>query len=373
MSARRVVTEARSDTPSPRAVLRVVAIVVLSALALYLLYLLRRPITWIVLATFLAVCASGPINLLSRRLSRGASIALVFAGIALAPLIMGLILVPPVVRQGVKLVNELPGYVSKLQQTFQNNAQLRKLDDQYDITGKLQNVAENLIQSIGHTASALVSIGAGVVSSLFAVFTILVMSIFLVSRGPAWVESAVATRPPHQAEALRRALQRISVAIGAYVGGALVQALVAGVAAFIVLSILGVPSPLALSLVVAVLDVIPLLGATLGGVIVGVVTLFSDFPTDTIIWVIFALAYQQFENYVVQPRIQSRAVDLDAFVIVVAALFGGTLAGVLGALLAIPSAAAIQIAVRESLAYRRRHSPRAAEAEPPGVVAEPPP
>jgi predicted PurR-regulated permease PerM len=366
----RVVTEARSDTPSARGVLRVVTIVVLSALALYLLYLLRRPITWIVLAGFVAVCASGPINFLSRRVPRAAAIGLVFAGSILAPLIMGLILVPPVVRQGVKLVNDLPGYVRELQQTFQENPQLRELDAQYDITGKLQNVAEDLIRNFGQAATALVDIGAGVVSSLFALFTILVMAIFLVSRGPVWVEQAVAMRPPHQAEAMRRTLQRISVATGAYVGGALLQALVAGVIAFIVLSILGVPSPLALSLVVAVLDVIPLVGATLGGIIVGVVTLFGDFPIDTIVWAIFALAYQQFENYVVQPRIQSRAVDLDAFVIVVAALFGGTLAGILGALLAIPFAAAIQIAVREFLAYRRRYAAGEFEDEPPGVVAD---
>ena len=365
-------TAPRSDIPSARGVLRVVTIVVLSAIALYLLYLLRRPITWIVLASFLAVCASGPINFLAQKIPRGGAIALVFAGIILAPLIMGLILVPPVVRQGVRLVNDLPGYVRELQQTFQENPQLRELDSQYDLTGKLQNVAEDLIRNFGQAATTLVDIGAGVVSSLFAVFTILVMSIFLVSRGPIWVERAVAMRPPHQAEPMRRALHRISVAIGAYVGGALLQALVAGVIAFIVLSILGIPSPLALSLVVAVLDVIPLVGATLGAIVVGVVTLFGDFPIDTIIWVVFALAYQQFENYVVQPRIQGRAVDLDAFVIVVAALFGGTLAGVLGALLAIPTAAAIQIAAREYLAYRRndgsevfQHAPAAAAADSP--------
>lgn len=366
-------TAVRNDPPSARTVLRVVGIIVLSAVALYLLFLLRRPITWIVLATFLAICASGPINVLSRRVPRGAAIGLVFAGIALAPLIMGLILVPPVVKQGVKLVNDLPGYVRELQQTFQDNAQLRKLDDQYDVTGKLQNVAGDLIKNFGHAATTLVDIGAGVVSSFFAVFTVLVMAIFLVSRGPVWVEQAVSTRPPHQAEAMRRTLHRISVAIGAYVGGALVQALVAGIFAFIVLSILGIPSPLALSLVVAALDVIPLVGATLGGIIVGVVTLFADFPVDTVVWVIFALAYQQFENYVVQPRIQGRAVDLDAFVIVVAALFGGTLAGVLGALLAIPTAAAIQIAVREFLAYRRRYSAGLIGVEAAAVVADPPP
>ena len=366
-------TAPRSDIPSARGVLRVVTIVVLSAIALYLLYLLRRPITWIVLASFLAVCASGPINFLAQKIPRGGAIALVFAGIILAPLIMGLILVPPVVRQGVRLVNDLPGYVRELQQTFQENPQLRELDSQYDITGKLQNVAEDLIRNFGQAATTLVDIGAGVVSSLFAVFTILVMSIFLVSRGPIWVERAVAMRPPHQAEPMRRALHRISVAIGAYVGGALLQALVAGVIAFIVLSILGIPSPLALSLVVAVLDVIPLVGATLGAIVVGVDTLFGDFPIDTIIWVVFALAYQQFENYVVQPRIQGRAVDLDAFVIVVAALFGGTLAGVLGALLAIPTAAAIQIATREYLAYRRNYGSEVFQGAPAAAAADSPP
>jgi predicted PurR-regulated permease PerM len=119
------------------------------------------------------------------------------------------------------------------------------------------------------------------------------------------------------------------------------------------LVILGVPSPLPLAVIIFLLDLIPLVGATLGAVIVGVVTLFSDFPTDTIIWAIFAIAYQQFENYVVQPRIQSRAVSLDPFIVVVAAIFGGTLLGVIGALLAIPTAAVIQIAIREYIDYRR--------------------
>jgi predicted PurR-regulated permease PerM len=141
------------------------------------------------------------------------------------------------------------------------------------------------------------------------------------------------------------------------VTGALLQALIAGAAPWLMLVILGVPSPLPLAVIVFLLDLIPLVGATLGAVIVGVVTLFADFPTTTIIWAIFAIAYQQFENYVVQPRIQSRAVALDPFLVVVAAIFGGTLLGVIGALLAIPSAAAIQIAVREYLDYRRGGAP----------------
>ena len=194
------------------------------------------------------------------------------------------------------------------------------------------------------------------VSSIFAVVTILVMSMFMVSRGKTWRDAALSFRPPHQAERIRRATDRIASAVGSYVGGALAQATVAGAAAFLMLVILGVPSPLPLAVIIALLDLIPLVGATLGAVLVGVVTLFVDFPTTTIIWAIFAIVYQQFENYVVQPRIQSRAVQLDPFIVVIAAIFGGTLLGVIGALLAIPSAAAIQIAVREYWDYRRAYS-----------------
>jgi predicted PurR-regulated permease PerM len=270
----------------------------------------------------------------------------------LTPLAVGAILVPPVVNQGVKLVNQAPGYVQDLQRTVRDNERLDDLDRKYDLTGTLEDQAEALIRRVGRATGALVKIGAGLLSSLFALITILILSVFLVSRGPVWVERAVASRPPDQADALRSALTRIAGAVSAYVGGALAQAAVAGVIAFIVLSLLGVPAPVALALVIAILDLIPLVGATLGAAIVTIVTLFHDFPTDTIIWVVFAIAYQQFENYVVQPRIQSKAVSLDPFIVVIAALVGGTLLGVVGALLAIPGAATIQIALREYLDYK---------------------
>ncbi|MEA2418604.1 MAG: hypothetical protein QOE60_810 [Thermoleophilaceae bacterium] len=344
-----------NEAPSVRAILRVVTTVVLSVLALYLVYLLRTPLTWLVIAAFVAVAAAGPVNLLSRRLPRGAAIAIVYFGIVLAPIAIGAILIPPAVEQGVKLAKELPDYVNDLNKTIQDNDKLTELNDKYHLTEKLDNVAADLVSQLGNAPSALASIGAGVVSSIFALVTILVMSMFMVSRGRAWREAALAYRPPHQAERIRRATDRIAAAVASYVGGALAQAAIAGVAAFLMLVILGVPSPLPLAVIIALLDLIPLVGATLGAIIVGVVTLFTDFPTVTIIWTIFAIAYQQFENYVVQPRIQSRAVQLDPFIVVIAAIFGGTLLGVVGALLAIPSAAAISIATREYLDYRRAY------------------
>jgi len=119
-----------------------------------------------------------------------------------------------------------------------------------------------------------------------------------------------------------------------------------------VLEILGVPFATALALIMGLFDLIPVIGATIGAVIVGVFTLFADFPTSTIIWVVFSVIYQQFENSVIQPQIQKRTVNVNGFIVVVAVLFGSTLFGVLGALTAIPIAASIQIAIREWWEYR---------------------
>jgi len=357
------VDSVKRDQPSVRAILRVVVTVVLSVLALYLVYLVRTPIGYILLGAFVAVAASGPVNLLSRKLPRGLAIAIVYLGIVFVPIIVALILVPPAVEQGVKLANKLPRYAQDLNEAFDKNPQLKEANEKYDITAKLENVAEKLVSNLGDAAGALVDIGAGVVSSLFALVTILVISMFKIGRGKAWRDAALRYRPPDQARRIRNATDEIADAVGSYIGGALAQASVAGAAAWLMLVILGVPSPLPLALIIALLDLIPLVGATLGAVLVGVVTLFVDFPTITIIWAVFAIAYQQFENYVVQPRIQSRAVALDPFLVVVAALFGGALLGVIGALLSIPTAAAIQIAAREWVEYQRE-SKRLAEARP---------
>jgi predicted PurR-regulated permease PerM len=297
-------------------------------------------------------------------MKRGAAIGLVYLSIVVVPLIVLLILVVPLIEQTVKLVDNLPRYIADLEQAFQDNEQLRDLDEEYDITGKLDELAGNLASSLDGAASTLVDIGAGLVSSIFALVTILVLSMFMVASGRGWWESFLARRPADEAQALRRGGERVANAVSGYVGGALLQASVAGIAAFLMLTILGIPSPLPLALIIAILDLIPMVGATLGAVVVGVVVLFAGSVTDVIIWAVFAIVYQQFENYVVQPRIQSKAVSIDPFIVVIAALVGGTLLGVLGALLAIPAAATIQITVREYVAFRRERAGRSAAPAP---------
>jgi predicted PurR-regulated permease PerM len=357
------------DALSTRAVLKVVWIVVASVLALYVVYRLRTPIAYVLMAAFIAAAASGPVNFLERRMPRGAAIVTVYAGIVLTPLAIGAILIPPLVEAATDLVNDLPEYAQDLEQTFSESETLAQINEDYDLTAKLEGLAEDAAGQLGASAGVLADIGGGIVSSLFAAVTILVLSIFLVARGRRWIDYVLARRPPREAESIGRALDHMAYAVGGYMGGALAQATVAGIAAFIVLSILGIPAPLALAVVVAIFDVIPLVGATLGALIVAIVIAFAgDFPGDLVAWVIFSAAYQQFENYVVQPRIQSRAVDLDPFVVVIAALFGGTLLGVIGALVAIPVAAAMQIGIREYLAYRRGHPGEPASAAPAAPV-----
>jgi predicted PurR-regulated permease PerM len=133
-----------------------------------------------------------------------------------------------------------------------------------------------------------------------------------------------------------------------------------------------VPFAAPLSVLTAFFDLIPLVGATIAAIVVGIVTVFVNFPTATIVWVIWAIVYQQLENNVIQPQIQKRALDIHPFVVLVSVLFGSALFGVAGALLAIPVAASAQIAVLEW--WRFTHpgpDPAVGDASPPGALPPP--
>ena len=175
----------------------------------------------------------------------------------------------------------------------------------------------------------------------------------MVAGGPRWVSGFVEAQRPEHSQRIERTLQRIANAVGNYVGGALLQATIAGLTAFIVLTILGAPFAGPLALLVFFFDLIPVVGATIAAFLVAIVMVFVNFPIALIIWVVFAIAYQQFENYVIQPQIQKRATEIDPFLVLVAVLFGSTLFGVIGAILAIPAAAAILITFSEWRRYLR--------------------
>jgi len=361
---------------SVRAVLRIVLVVVMVVVTLYLIYLLRRPLTWIFIAGFLAIALSGPVNLLHRRMRRGFAIAIVYVALILIPFVLGALLIPPIVEQLNNLINNLPQYVSDLQEVVQKNDRLRQLEEDYNITAELQKQASTLPGRVGDAAGILSDIGLGLVNSIFAGVTILVLSLFMIGSGRNWLSWFAARHGPAREEWLNRLYDRIGNAVGNYVAGALGQALLAGVLAYFVLLILGVPYAGSLAVIIFLLDLVPLVGATLGAIIVGIITLFNDFPTITIIWVVWSIVYQQVENSVIQPRIQARAVQVHPFVVLTSVLFGSTLFGVIGALLAIPVAAAIQISIIE---YNRLRNPpeigaiQAPPDEPPPADGEPAP
>jgi predicted PurR-regulated permease PerM len=337
-------------------VVKIVLIVVAVILCLYLIYLLRRPITWLFIAMFLAVALSPLVNRLSSFMRRGVAIALVYLSLFGVVVLLTALLVPPIVNEATDLADNAPRYVEDVRDYVQKNERLNEINQDYQITDKLEEEAAKLPEKIGGAAGVLRDIGFGLVNGIFAFVTILVLAAFMLSGGPDWRRRALELMPPDRAERIDRTLDHMARAVSGYVTGALVIALIAGTSTFIVLTILGVPFAAPLAVVAGLFSLIPLVGATIAAVLIGIVTLFSDFPTDTILWAVWAIAYQQIENNLVQPQVQKRTVNVNGFIVLVSVLFGATLLGVLGALLAIPIAASIQIVVREWWTYRREET-----------------
>ena len=335
-----------------KSIARIVLIVVGVLLSLYLLYMLRKPITWLAVATFLAVALAGPVNWLSQRMRRGLAIATVYLGLLAIPFLLMALIVPPLITEANNFAEDLPQYSQDVTEFVQGNDRLRRLNEDYAITSKLQQEAEKLPERLGGAAKTLSSVGVGLVNSVFALLTILILTAFMLGSGRRWRDAILASRPAEQRERLERSLDHIGAAVGGYMAGAFTIAAIAGFLTYIVLTILGVPFAAPLAVIAAFASLIPLVGATIAAVLIGVVTLFNDFPTDTIVWAVWAILYQQLENNLIQPQIQKRTVNVHPFITIVAVLLGSTLLGVLGAVVAIPIAASIQILLREYWDWR---------------------
>ena len=342
-----------------RLTFQAVTIVVAVVLALYLVYLLRQPIGWVLIAGFLALALAAPVNRLSRRMRRGFAITLVYLGLLAIPVLLALIIVPPIVTQVDDLARDVPGYAQDLREFVDDNERLREIDQDYDITGRIEEEAGKLPGRVGDAAGILGDIGLGLVNSIFAMVTILVLTAFMLGSGPRWRRSLLALMPGDRAARIDRVMNNVAGAVAGYVAGALTIALIAGTLTFIVLTILGVPFAGPLAVLAGFASLIPLIGATIAAVLIGIVTLFNDFPTDTIVWTVWAIVYQQLENNLVQPQIQRRTVNVQPFVVLTAVLFGSALLGVIGALVAIPVAASIQIVLHEWWEWRREELARA--------------
>jgi len=314
----------------------------------YVLYVVRSVVLLVFIAGFLAVALGPAVDFFSRRrLPRAAAILLVYLLILGAIVGVGLLVVPPVVDQVDQLADDVPGYLADLRA----NDTFREYDDKYDLSQKLNEQATGLPSRLGDAAGALQAVTVGVFSAGIQLITVLTMSFFLLLDGRRFVEFVVRFRGRRGAERLQPLAEEIYKSTAGYVAGALTLGTIAGVSAFVVLTILDTPFAVPLAVLMFFLDLVPLVGATIAGLLIAIVTAFTDFPTDLIVWVVFFLIYQQIENNVLQPMVYRRAVSVSPLLVIVSILVGSSLLGVLGALVAIPVAAAIQIAVRDLWAH----------------------
>jgi predicted PurR-regulated permease PerM len=341
-----------SAGPSSRAVVRIVLTITATVALIYFLYLVRSTLLLVFISVFLAVALGPAVAFFRRRrFSKGLSILTVYVIIAASIVGVGLLVVPPVVSQVGALSTDLPRYVKDLR----NNKQFAKYDDKYHISKKLNDQARKLPSHLGEAAGALQSITVGVFGAIVQLVTVLTMTFFLLLDGERLAGFLLRMRGRDNEERYRRIASDIYSSIAGYVAGNLLISVLAGVTTYVTLAILGVPFAVPLAVLMAFLDLIPLVGATLGGVSIAIVTLFNNFPTSTIVWVIVFIVYQQIENNVIQPVVYRKTVDVPPLLVIVAILIGGSLLGILGALVAIPVAAAIQTVVRDVWAQRDAH------------------
>jgi predicted PurR-regulated permease PerM len=336
----------------PRTILRVLTLIVAVAVVLEVVWLARHVISWLVIALFLALALNPLVGWLERRtgLRRSASIVLAYVLVLLVIIGVGLTFVPRLVDETNGFVQALPGYTHDL---THGRGRLGFLERKYHVVEKVrQQVKQGGAKKVLGLSGAAISITKGIITIIAATVTIVFLTFFMLLEGKGWVERAYLLFPEESQPRWRRVGEDISKTVGGYITGNILISLIAGASMTIVLLIMGVPYAVALGLLVAFLDLIPLAGATIAGIIVAIVAFLHSVPAG-IVAVVFVIVYQQLENHFLQPVIYGRTVQLSPLVVLISVLVGAELAGILGALAAIPVAGTLQVIVRDQLATRR--------------------
>jgi predicted PurR-regulated permease PerM len=300
-------------------------------------------IVLLVVSMFLAVGLNPTVEWFMRRgLKRGYAVGLVFVMVVLAFTGVGLAIVPVVTEQVNALIKNAPGWLDLLTRS----QTLRELDDRYDFIQKAQDFITN--PDFGKQAfGGILGATRVVANALFSAFTVLVLTLYFLASLPGTKRAAYSLVPATRRPRVSRLGDEILRGVGNYVSGQVMVALCAGVSCFIFLEIIGLRDyAVALAIVVMFTAFIPMVGGLIGVAIISLVG-FADGVWIGVACLIYGIVYQQIENYVIYPRIMRRAVDIPGAVTVIAALLGGALLGVVGALLAIPTAAAVLLIIRE--------------------------
>ena len=336
----------------PRAVLVVLGIILVAVAIIAFIFLAWHIITWILIALFLSLALNPAVEFFQRRgMGRTVSSLIVFFLALVGFAALGSLLIPPLVDQVEDFVNAVPGFVEDL---TAGRGPLGFLQDEYQIVDKVEEAIEDQGAGgiLGVTNIGL-AVARGVVAFIVALVTIAFLTIFMLIEGPRLVGRFRDSLP----EAMKPRWDRVSGdiyrTVGGYVGGNLLISLIAGVGAAIILFALGSKYAIALAVVVAILDLIPLAGATLAAIIVATVSFIELGWVKGLIIIVFFVLYQQLENHILQPVIYGHTVQLSPLTVLIAILIGAELVGILGALAAIPVAGIVQAIFREIVRWRR--------------------
>jgi predicted PurR-regulated permease PerM len=347
---------------SVRSVLTVIGLVIAAWAMLSILAVTRQVIAWILVSVFLALALNPAVEWFMRHgLKRRSAAAAVTYILAIGAIVgIGFLFIPTLVHQVNEFIDALPGYIDDL---TKGRGRLGFLQTKYHLVDKVREGINSggASKVLGLTGTAI-SITKSVITLVVGIVTIAFLTFFMILEGPAWMERVYALVPEHSQERWRRVGYDIYRTVGGYVSGNLLISLIAGTLTTVLLLALGVPFAVALGVIVAVLDLIPLAGATIAAIIIGTVA-FLHSITAGIVVVVFFVVYQQIENHFLQPVIYARTVQLSPLAVLISVLIGAKLAGILGALGAIPVAGAIQVILLEW--QRGRRERLAAVAAPP--------
>jgi len=334
-----------------RNILAVVGVILAVALMVEIVLISKEVLTWIVIAIFFTLALNPLVDWFQRRgiKRRGFSVAIVYLLVFAAIAVIGYVFIPPLVDQVNNLVNKIPDYIDDL---TKGRGKLGFLETKYHIVEKVKKALNDggASKLFGFSGTAL-SITKSVVTIVVATVTITFMTIFMLLEGKNWVNRGYSLIPETSRPRWQAVGRDIYRTVGGYVLGNFVISLIAGGSAAILLYALGVPLPFALGLLVGLFDLIPLAGATIALIVVGTIA-FLHSITAGIVVVVFFIVYQQLENHILQPVIYGKTVKLSPLAVLIAVLIGAALAGVIGALAAIPIAGAIQVVVRDLMRER---------------------
>ena len=346
------VTTERVVDLRPRTILRTLLIVLAVAIALEVIWIARHIVAWIVIALFLALALDPFVNFIQRRtkLSRGPAIGIAYLVAIVVIAAIGATFVPKLIDEVNGFVEALPNYVHDV---THGRGRLGFLETKYHVVEKVREQVQDggAKKLLGFSGAAL-SVTKSVITIIAATVTIVLLTVFMLLEGRDGMERGYSLFPEESRPRWRRVGHDIYRTVGGYVTGNILISLIAGVSSAIVLFATGTPYSVALGLLVAILDLIPLAGATVAGIVVVGVAFLHSVPAGVVL-LIFVVVYQQIENHFLQPVIYGRTVQLSPLAVLISVLIGAELAGVLGALAAIPVAGAIQVIVRDQLAVRR--------------------